>query len=80
MLERNFFFWYPGIGTVLYWRDTEMENLLPTLPYSQSPTHSRPAEFGSRQAIQARPDHPKGSGLSFQRSSNQYAAGDTGLK
>ena len=25
---------------------------------SQSPTHSRPAERGSRQAIQARPDHP----------------------
>ena len=27
---------------------------------SQSPTHSRPAERGSRQAIQARPDHPNG--------------------
>ena len=26
---------------------------------SQSPTHSRPAEYGSRQAIQARPDHPE---------------------
>ena len=26
--------------------------------YSQSLTHSRPAECGSRQAIQARPDHP----------------------
>ena len=25
---------------------------------SQSPTHSRPAECGRRQAIQARPDHP----------------------
>ena len=25
---------------------------------SQSPTHSRPAKCGSRQAIQARPDHP----------------------
>ena len=25
---------------------------------SQSPTHSRPAEYGSRQAIQARPYHP----------------------
>ena len=25
---------------------------------TQSPTHSRPAECGSRQAIQARPDHP----------------------
>ena len=25
--------------------------------YSQSPTHSRPAECGSRQAIQARPNH-----------------------
>ena len=25
---------------------------------SQSPTHSRPAERGSRQVIQARPDHP----------------------
>ena len=25
--------------------------------FSQSPTHSRPAEFGSRQAIQARPDN-----------------------
>ena len=27
---------------------------------SQSPTHSRPAEYGSRQALQARPDHPNG--------------------
>ena len=27
--------------------------------YSKSPTHSRPAERGSRQAIQARPDHPE---------------------
>ena len=27
---------------------------------SQSPTHSRPAEHGSRQAIQAGPDHPNG--------------------
>ena len=27
---------------------------------SQSPTHSRPAECGSRQAIQAGPDHPNG--------------------
>ena len=27
--------------------------------YSQSPTHSRMAEYGSRQAIQARPDHPE---------------------
>ena len=26
---------------------------------SQSPTHSRPAECSSRQAIQARPDHPR---------------------
>ena len=25
---------------------------------SQSPTHFKPAECGSRQAIQARPDHP----------------------
>ena len=25
---------------------------------SQGPTHPRPAECGSRQAIQARPDHP----------------------
>ena len=25
---------------------------------SQSPAHSRPAECGSRQAMQARPDHP----------------------
>ena len=32
MLEHNFFFEYPGIGMVLHWRDTEMENLLPTLP------------------------------------------------
>ena len=32
MLEHNFFFRYPGIGTVLHWRDTEMKNLLPTLP------------------------------------------------
>ena len=42
-----------------------------------SPTHSRPAECGSGQAIQARPDHPN-SGLSFQRSSTQSAAGGTG--
>ena len=33
MLEHNFFFRYPGIGTVLHWRDTEMKNILPTLPY-----------------------------------------------
>ena len=33
MLERNLFFRYPGLGTVLHWRDTEMKNLLPTLPY-----------------------------------------------
>ena len=38
-----------------------MEN--PDLVYQQSsnskgPTHSRPAECGSRQAIQAGPDHP----------------------
>ena len=44
---------------------------------SQSPTHSRPAECGSRQAIQARPDK---SGLSFRRSSKQFAAGGTNLK
>ena len=31
MLEHNFFR-YPEIGTVSQWRDTEMENLLPTLP------------------------------------------------
>ena len=31
--EQNLFFRYPGISTVLHWRDTEMENLLPTLPY-----------------------------------------------
>ena len=34
MLGRNFFFRYPGISTVLHWRDTEMKNLLPTLPYN----------------------------------------------
>ena len=44
---------------------------------SQSPIHSRPAECGSRQAIQARPDHPN-SGFSFQRSSKLYAAGGIG--
>ena len=37
----------------------------------QSPTHSRPAECGSRQAIRARPDHPN-SDLSFRRSSKEY--------
>ena len=40
-----------------------MENLdlvYHTTSDSQSLTHSRPAECGSRQAIQARPDHPKG--------------------
>ena len=31
-LERNFFFRYPGIGTVLHWRDTGLKNLLLTLP------------------------------------------------
>ena len=46
---------------------------------SKSLTHSRPAERGSRQAIQARLDHPN-SGFSFQRSSTQYAAGGTGPK
>ena len=30
--ESNFFFRYPRIGTILHWRDTGMENLLPTLP------------------------------------------------
>ena len=34
--ERNFFFRYPGIGTFLHWRDTEMKNLLPTLPNWES--------------------------------------------
>ena len=34
MLEHNFFFRYPRVGTVLHWRDTEMKNLLLTLPYS----------------------------------------------
>ena len=33
LLEHNFFSRYPGIGTVLHWRDTEMKNLLATLPY-----------------------------------------------
>ena len=37
MLEQNFFFRYPGIGTVLHWRDTEMKNMLPTLPYIYVP-------------------------------------------
>ena len=46
---------------------------------SKSPTHSRPAECGRRQAIQARPDHPN-SGLSFRRSFKQYATDGTGLK
>ena len=32
MLERNFFFRYPRIGKFLHLRDTEMKNLLPTLP------------------------------------------------
>ena len=45
---------------------------------SKSLTHSRPAECGHRQAIQTRP--PKQSGLSFRRSSKQYATGGTGLK
>ena len=38
-----------------------MENLdlvYQAISNSQSPTHSRPAERGSRQAIQTRPDHP----------------------
>ena len=38
-----------------------MENLdlvYQTASNSQSPTHPRPAECGSRQAIQTRPDHP----------------------
>ena len=41
--------------------------------YSQSPTHSRPVECNSRQAIQARPDIFKQNCLSFQRSSRKYA-------
>ena len=45
---------------------------------SQSLTHSRPAVLGSRQAIQARPS--KQSGLSFQMSSKQFAAGGAGPK
>ena len=45
---------------------------------TQSSIHSRPTERGSRQAIQAKLDHPNGvAGLSFQRSSTQYAAGST---
>ena len=54
------------------WGST-MENLdlvLQKSSDSQSQTHFRPAECGSRQAIRARPDHPN-SGLSF-RSSKQY--------
>ena len=47
--------------------------------YSQSPTHSRLAECGSRQAIQAKPDNSN-SGPSFQRSSRQYATGGTSLR
>ena len=44
---------------------------------SQSPTHSRLAERGSRRAIQARPEPSNRSGLSFQRLFKQYAAGGT---
>ena len=48
--------------------------------HSQSLTHSRPAECGSRQTIQARLGQFKQSGLSFQRSSRQYVTGGTNLK
>ena len=46
---------------------------------TQSQTHPRPAECGSRQAIQARPDHPN-SDPSFQGFSRRYAASDTSLR
>ena len=26
-------FWYPGVGTVLHWRNPELENLVPSHPY-----------------------------------------------
>ena len=46
--------------------------------YSKSPTHSRPAECGGRQAIHIRPDNSN-SGLSFQRSPRQHVRGGTNL-
>ena len=60
-----------GIGPT--WGSTmgNLDLVLQKSSDSQSQTHSRPAECGSRQAIRARPDHPN-SGLSFRRSSNQY--------
>ena len=47
---------------------------------SQSPTYLSLAGRGSRQTIQARPDHPKRVVSLFQRSSKQYVAGGTGVK
>ena len=43
--------------------------------YSQSLTHPIPAECGSRQAIQARPDHSN----RIQRFSKQYETGGTSI-
>ena len=47
--------------------------------HSQSLTHSRPTECGSRQTIQTRPGNSNRV-ISFQRSSRQCATGGTNLK
>ena len=31
----QFIFVYAGVGTVLCWQDTEMKNIIPTLPYER---------------------------------------------
>ena len=41
----------------------EFQDLCSDASDSQSPTHSRPVECGSKQAIQARPDHPLASAV-----------------
>ena len=49
---------YKKVGLTV-WPSVENPDLMfQKTGYSQSSTHSKPAECGSRQAIQARPDHP----------------------
>ena len=48
----------PEVGPILCSNMENLDLVHQKSSNSQSPTHSRPAECGSRQAIQARPDHP----------------------
>ena len=46
------------VGPTLYHSMENLDLVYQVASNSQSPTHSRPAEYGSRQAIPTRPDHP----------------------